>query len=156
MQKVNPIINLTMDLKKISAILWFLSALFCLRVLAQLTASVVDTTFLPAFEDWHSATMPYALLVFFQIVILFFMSKTALKFTRKQVRPSKRIGVFILTIGSIYFVAMILRMALGLTVYSESRWFSNYLSTTFHYVLALYLLIVGWYHHKMAKLKSVN
>ena len=75
MQKVNPILNLTMDLKKISAILWFLSALFCLRVLAQLTASVVDTTFLPAFEDWHSATMPYGLLVFFQIVILFFMSK---------------------------------------------------------------------------------
>ena len=103
-----------MDSQKISAILWFLSALFCLRVLAQLTASVVDTTFLPAFEDWHSATMPYGLLAFFQIVILFFMAKTALRFSRKQVRPSKRTGVFILIIGSIYFFSMVLRMTLGL------------------------------------------
>ncbi|TDJ03562.1 MAG: hypothetical protein E2O76_00920 [Caldithrix sp.] len=145
-----------MDLKKISAILWFLSALFCLRVLAQLTASVVDTTFLPAFEDWHSGTMPYGLLAFFQIVILFFMAKTALRFSRKQVRPSKRTGVFILIIGSIYFFAMVLRMTLGLTLYTESRWFSNYLSTAFHYVLALYLLLVGWHHHKMAQHKLVN
>jgi len=145
-----------MDLKKISAILWFLCALFCLRVLAQLTASVVDATFLPAFEEWHSATMPYGLLVFFQMVILFFLAKTALKFSRKQVRPSKRTGVFILIIGGIYFFAMVLRLTLGLTVYTESRWFSNYLSTAFHYVLALYLLLVGWYHHKMAKPKSVN
>ena len=145
-----------MDLKKIIVILWFLFALFCLRVLAQLTTLVVDTSFLPAFEDWHSATMPYGLLVFFQIVILFFMSKTALRFSRKQVRFSKRTGVFILIIGSIYFFAMILRMALGLTVYTESRWFSNYLSTAFHYVLAIFLLLVGWYHHKMAKPKSFN
>ena len=145
-----------MDSQKISVILWILIGLFCLRVLAQLTASVVDTSFLPAFEDWHSATMPYGLLAFFQIVILFFLSKTALRFSRKQVRPSKRIGVFILIVGSIYFFAMVLRMTLGLTLYTESRWFSNYLSTAFHYVLALYLIIVGWYHHKMAQHKLVN
>ena len=145
-----------MDSQKISIILWILIGLFCLRVLAQLTVSVVDSTFLPSFQEWHSATMPYGLLVFFQIVILFFMSKTALRFFRKQVRPSKRTGVFILIIGSIYFVAMVLRMALGLTMYTESRWFSNYLSTAFHCVLALYLLLVGWYHHKVSKLKSFN
>lgn len=145
-----------MDSQKISVILWILIGIFCLRVLVQLIVSVVDTTFLPAFEDWHSGTMPYGLLVFFQAVILFFMSKTALRFFRKQVLPSKRTGIFILIIGSIYFFAMGLRMALGLAVYPESRWFSNYLSTAFHYVLAIYLLLVGWYHHKMAKLKSVN
>jgi len=148
--------DLNVDSQKTSAILWFLSALFCFRVLAQLTASVVDTPFLPAFEAWHSATMPYGLLAFFQIVILFFLSKTALRFSRKQVRPSKRIGVFILIVGSIYFFAMALRMVLGLTLYTESRWFSNYLSTAFHYVLAVYLIIVGWYHHKMAQHKLVN
>ena len=145
-----------MDLKKISAILWFLSALFCLRVLAQLTASVVDTTFLPAFEDWHSGTMPYGLLAFFQIVILFFMAKTALRFSRKQVRPSKRTGGFIFLIGTIYFFAMVLRMTLGLTLYTESRWFRSFLSTAFHYFLALYLRLFGWHQYKIAEHKLVD
>lgn len=75
---------------------------------------------------------------------------------RKQVVTSKRTGVFILIIGSIYFFAMVFRMVLGLTLYAEAFWFSNYLSTAFHYVLVLYLILVGWYHHKMSKPKSNN
>ncbi len=145
-----------MDSQRIGIVLGLLFGLFCLRVIAQLVVYTVDVSFLPPFEAWHSGTMPYGLLAFFQIVILFFMSKTALGFFRKQVRPSKRMGVLISIIGSIYFLAMVLRMTLGLTVYTKSRWFSNYLSTAFHYVLALYLIILGWYHYKMARLKSVN
>ncbi len=145
-----------MDSQKIGIVLWLLVGLFCLRVLAQLAVHTVDISFLPPFEAWHSGTMPYGLLVFFQAVILLFLTKTALRFSRKQVAASQRTGVFILIIGSIYFFAMVLRMAFGLTVYTESRWFSNYLSTAFHYVLALYLILVGWYHHKMGKPKSFN
>ena len=145
-----------MDSQKIGIVLWLLVGLFCLRIIAQLAVYTVDISFLPPFEAWHSGTMPYGLLVFFQAGILLFLTRTALRFLHKQVVTSQRTGVFILIIGSVYFFTMALRMTFGLTVYTESRWFSNYLSTAFHYVLALYLILVGWYHHKMAKLKSVN
>ena len=145
-----------MDSQKIGIVLGLLVGLFCLRVIAQLAVYTVDISFLPPFEAWHSGTMPYGLLVFCQAGILLFLTKTALRFLHKQVVASQRTGVFILIIGSIYFFSMVLRMALGLTVYIESRWFSNYLSTAFHYVLAIFLLLVGWYHRKMAQLKSVN
>jgi hypothetical protein len=43
---------------------------------------------------------------------------------------------------------MLARLILGLTIYHESRWFTSYLPTVFHLVLASWLLAYGHFHYK--------
>ena len=43
---------------------------------------------------------------------------------------------------------MLARLLLGLTIYRESRWFTSYLPTTFHLVLACWLLLYGHFNYK--------
>ena len=47
-----------------------LAGLFVLRVLAQLIQAVSPVSFLPPFQDWHGAVMPYPLLLAFQVGIV--------------------------------------------------------------------------------------
>ena len=43
--------------------MWLLLLLFAFRVVAQPLALVVDSALLPPFESWHSAALPYGLLL---------------------------------------------------------------------------------------------
>ena len=69
-------------MKRILGLLLFL---FCLRVLSQLVVYLFDVPFLPAFEHWHSASIPYGVLVFSQLIIILIFSRIALQFTRGRV-----------------------------------------------------------------------
>lgn len=126
--------------------LWLLLLLFCFRVVAQLAAVAGAGSFLPSFEAWHSAVVPYWLLLSTQIAIVFVFSWTAWKFTRGNVRARPSLGRWLLGFGSIYFGVMVVRLALGLTVYGSHPWFGKWLPTLFHLVLASFLLIVGCFH----------
>jgi hypothetical protein len=53
-----------------------------------------------------------------------------------------------LVLGGLYFATMLVRLVLGLTVLSTSRWFSSVLPTMFHLVLASYLLLYGHFHFR--------
>jgi uncharacterized protein len=128
--------------------LWLLLALFVARVIAQPIALLTSAPFLPPFESWHSGVLPYPALVGAQLLIIAWLARTAWRFSRSDVIPRYRLGVWMLALGGVYFTTMLVRLALGLTVLSTNRWFSSALPTTFHLVLASYLLVYGHFHFR--------
>ena len=126
--------------------LWLLLALFVVRVLAQPLSLIIDTPLLPRFESWHSGVLPYPALVLAQLLIIAWFAHIAWRFGKGEVVPSYRRGVFFLAFGSVYFVFMLVRLLLGLTIMRDSRWFTSYLPTAFHLVLATWLLTYGHFH----------
>lgn len=133
-----------------AAWLWLLIGLFTLRVAAQPTALVVTHRLLPPFESWHSGTMPYPLLLASQLVILAAMAWTARRIGAGTLRARPRVGVFMTVFGAVYLGSMLIRLLLGVTVLQGSRWFSSWLPTLFHLVLATFVLLVGRYHVTMS------
>lgn len=136
--------------KRYAIWLYLLTGLFIFRVLAQLLVGFVEISFLPTFEQWHSGTMPYAILLMFQIAIIGLMVRVTLRIARNQAIPKRQTGLILLVIGTLYFGSMLVRGALGLTLMSDSRWFTNYIPTFFHLVLASFVLLVGHYHHRFS------
>ena len=128
--------------------LWLLLGLFIIRVIAQPLSLVIDSQLLPRFESWHGGILPYPVLLAAQLLIIAFMARTATRFGRGDVAPRYRLGVWLLVLGSVYFLTMLSRLFLGLTVLRESRWFSAYLPTAFHLVLATWLLFYGHFHFR--------
>lgn len=125
-------------------------ALFCVRVIAQPVTLLFHPSFLPAFDAWHSGVLPYPLLLVSQVVILFWLTLTAWRFTTDAVAPSRRIGLGALTAGALYFAVMVLRLLLGATILRGARWFASPLPTIFHLVLAGYLLLFAHFHYRQA------
>jgi hypothetical protein len=127
--------------------LWLLFFLFAVRVVAQPLALVVHSAILPPFESWHSAALPYGVLVASQIAILLALGLMARRFTAGTVTPRRPIGALALVFGALYLVSMVVRLALGLTVLGHVRWFASPLPTVFHIVLATSLLLFGQFHY---------
>jgi len=132
--------------QKYAGWLFALSGLFLFRIISQLMVAITDITFLPSFESWHSGTMPYSLLLTFQVIILVVMLRTAFMVLNGKTQPNGKLGKILLAFGAVYFVSMLLRLALGLTLYTESRWFTNTIATFFHIILASYVLVVSHFH----------
>jgi uncharacterized protein len=128
--------------------LWLLLALFTVRAIAQPIALLTSAPFLPRFESWHSGVLPYPALVGAQLLIIAWLARTAWRFSGRDVIPRYRLGVWMLVLGGVYFATMLVRLVLGLTVLSTNRWFSSALPTTFHLVLASYLLVYGHFHFR--------
>lgn len=131
---------------KLAVILWILLALFCFRVTAQLIQGIYPLSLLPPFERWHSAKMPYGVLLSLQLIIIFVCSKTALNIYRGTSARRPVLGKFLFVGGSLYFFIMVARLSLGITVFSEHPWFSQHIPTFFHFVLATFSLLVSNYH----------
>jgi hypothetical protein len=125
-----------------------LLALFVLRVLAQPLSLIIDSPLLPRFESWHGGVLPYPALVAAQILIIAWFARTSWRFGKGDVVPHYRRGVFFLAFGSLYFLFMLARLLLGLTIMRDSRWFTSYLPTGFHLVLASWLLVYGQFHRR--------
>ena len=126
--------------------LWILLALFCLRVFGQLLVGFVPIAFLPAFEEWDSGALPYPALVFVQFVIIVVYAMMAWRIGRGKTEPSRRAGVWLLGIGSVYFALMLGRLMLGLTALEGHPWFDKPIPSFFHLVLAGFLLVAGHFH----------
>jgi hypothetical protein len=134
--------------------LWLLAALFTLRVVAQPAALVIDNGgngLLPHFEAWHGGVLPYPLLLAAQLLILAWLVRQARHFLIGEVTPNRRVGIGALAFGTVYFVAMFLRVILGLTVLRGHRWFGAPLPALFHLVLASYVLLYGHFHARAPK-----
>jgi len=136
--------------------LWVLAALFCARVFAQPIALVFHPGFLPPFDAWHSAVLPYQLLLASQGVILFWLAWTAARFSTAAVTPNRRIGVSALILGTLYFSFMALRLLLGATILHGQRWFARPLPTVFHLVLATYLILFAHFHYHRSSTQAVG
>ncbi len=130
--------------KRLAPWLWLLTGLFAFRVAAQPLARVWE--WLPPFEAWHSATLPYGWLVFFQLLILLAMIRISLRFSRGRVRASRGVGTALLAFGGLYLGVMLTRLVLGATAMRGDAWFDRPLPTTFHLVLTGFVIAVGWHH----------
>ncbi len=132
--------------KRLIVTLSVLLALFCFRVLAQLLQHYLALPFLPPFDAWQSGAVPYGILLASQILIIAIYFWILMRIMTNRMQPSRRQGWIFLFIGIIYFLAMVLRLAIGLTGLSDHHWFRSYLPILFHFVLASYLIVVGVFH----------
>ena len=128
--------------------LWLFTALFVVRVIAQPLALLTSAPFLPPFESWHSGALPYPILAVTQVLIVAWLARMARRFSTGEVVPRRRLGIWMLALGGTYFATMLVRLLLGATMLSSSRWFSSTLPTMFHLVLASYLLVYGDFHFR--------
>ncbi len=128
--------------------LWLCTGLFSIRVIAQAISLIFPSDFLPAFESWHGGVLPYRALLTTQLLILFWLVWTARQISLNGIYPSRRLGLVITIFAILYFTIMLLRLLLGLTIFSEHRWFASYLPAFFHLVLASYLFLYGHFHFR--------
>lgn len=126
--------------------LWCLLALFGFRVVAQLIQKLVPVPVFPPFEAWHSAAMPYPLLLFSQLLIFAWFGWIAWRISSGETQPCSKLGRWLLGFGTLYLLVMVVRLALGLTLFPGHGWFDRPLPTFFHLVLAAYLLVLGAFH----------
>lgn len=126
--------------------LWCLLALFGFRVVAQLVQKYAPVSFLPPFEAWYSAAMPYPLLLLSQLLIFALFGWIAWRISSGVAQPRCKLGRWLLGFGAVYMLVMVVRLALGLTLFPGHDWFDKPLPTFFHLVLAAYLLVLGAFH----------
>jgi len=132
-------------MNKYAKILWFLLGLFFFRVTAQLFQLVFDISYLPPFDAWYSGALAYPYLLFSQLIIIGIYSYICFQFTNGTVTPSKRAGMFFLGLGAIYTSFMLGRLLIG-QLFTSSAWFHAYIPIFFHFILALFLIVVGIFH----------
>lgn len=132
-------------------ILWLLCGLFVFRVIAQLIVYFFEVPFLPSYSHWHSASIPYELLVFSQCVIIVIFIRIALSFTFERVVPRYRVGLGLLTLGGGYFSLMLSRLIIGVFSLSDILWWNKPIPSFFHMVLASFLIVVGYFHFRYGK-----
>ncbi|HEY6507527.1 MAG TPA: hypothetical protein VIY56_05915 [Vicinamibacterales bacterium] len=122
--------------------------MFCTRVVAQPAALVLDTRLIPRFDAWYSGAIPYPQLLAAQVAILAWLAWTARAVQTRRVRPSRRLGAWLLAFAGVYAAVMVARLGLGLTVFRDVTWFARPVPTVFHLVLAGYLAVYGHLHFR--------
>ncbi len=125
-----------------------LAGLFVLRVLAQLIQAIRPVSFLPPFQDWHGAIMPYPLLLVFQLAIALVLAIILWRVRTDSIIPSPWKYRFCFSLGGAYLLFMAFRLFAGLTILADHPWFSKSLPAFFHMVLASYILTLGVYLYK--------
>lgn len=134
--------------KPYSTLLWIVLCLFCMRVIGQLIQFVFSFSFLPSFDEFHSGTMSYAILLFFQLVIIFFYLRTSLRISQGRITANRIKGKRLLILGIMYASVMIVRYILRMAMFPAERWFGGCIPIFFHIILASFFIIIGIYHIK--------
>jgi hypothetical protein len=125
-----------------SLLLWALGTLFTLRVVGQALVAFLDARFLPPMEAWYSGLIPYPYLLSSQLLISALMAKICADFTRRRgffYEPRRLLAMPVLVFGYAYLAAMIARAVLA---------WDRPIPIVFHWVLALFVLIVGHSHRR--------
>jgi ornithine lipid hydroxylase len=131
---------------RLSTIQWALLLLFAFRVGAQLCQKYWPSELLPPFASWQSGTLPYGLLLSFQVLILVAIAVLNVRMLRGQITPNSRTGQILLSVGSVYFAVMLARFGAAITFGRNLPFLGAALPAVFHLVLSASLLIFGLYH----------
>lgn len=123
--------------------LWACIGLFLLRVLGQIEVVLIAPAWLPPMEQWYSGLLPYPLLLPAQILILMLMTGLTVNEMRSPRRH--RIGRWnwLRDLSLIYFGAMVLRLVLQFLRGAEDVIAAGGIPVAFHWVLALFLLVLS-------------
>ena len=130
-----------------ATLLWTLSFLFALRVLAQALQRWLPQSFLPSFGRFQGSNLPYPVLLSAQILILAAMLRCSWKAPRRALTAGRRLNKTLFCCGAIYMSGSVARIAIGLTISIAPPWFSAWISAVFHLVLAGFVLTLAWTHH---------
>jgi hypothetical protein len=130
-------------------LLALLTALFACRVAGQVLVAVVGVTWLPAMERWYSGLIPYPTLLIIQLLMLMFMIKITGEIWQGKgnfavVRPHW--SSFLKIFAAAYAGIMAIRYVLTMIVHPEMRWVGDIIPIIFHFVLAVFIFILGDYH----------
>ncbi len=120
--------------------LGLLALLFALRILLQLVLEAAEVSALPQDEAFDSGLLPYAWLLAAQLAILTAMV-LAIKAVDGAARP--RLGLLMTLVGTLYLTVMLARAGIGATGLVESGWFQAPLPTSFHLLLASFVILLG-------------
>lgn len=135
-------------------LLLILLALFCFRVLAQLVQLSEGLSFLPGFDAWHSASIPYPALLGSQLCIIFLSFYVIAKINSGSYRANSARSKILFWLGWLYFSFMFVRFILSVTIMQSHAWFGATLPAIFHMVLALFLVVLGSYEKNTLRLKE--
>ncbi|MCP4315398.1 MAG: hypothetical protein GY789_05055 [Hyphomicrobiales bacterium] len=124
-------------------VLFVLAILFCMRVAGQLIQAIWTVPVIPPFSSWQSGALPYNILLISQIVIIALMVLSIRAVTTGKIFA--RLGSVLSILGVVYFALMTLRSLIGFFELATSPWFDQPLPIAFHFVLAGYTLVLGWY-----------
>ena len=130
---------------------WALTGLglaFLARVLGQAVQKWAPVSFLPPFDDFQGSGLPYPALLTAQIAILVTTVVVAVRMRSGKSLLSPRLVVPVTVAGVIYLAVMAVRLVLGLSVLSHSGWFSPWIPTVFHLVLASEVMLIGAYQRR--------
>ena len=130
---------------------WALTGLglaFLARVLGQAVQKWAPVSFLPPFDDFQGSGLPYPALLTAQVAILVTTVVVAVRMRSGKSLLSPRLVVPVTVAGVIYLAVMAVRLVLGLSVLSHSGWFSTWIPTVFHLVLASEVMLIGAYQRR--------
>jgi len=127
--------------------LWLFSFLFLVRVAGQLVVRLSRPAWLPPTDEWNLS--PYRLLLPAQVGILALMAWVDISFSLGRgalVHPHRRVGGSVLAFAYVYAGVMAVRYAVRMLRTPAARWFGGTIPIVFHFVLAAYLYVFGWFH----------
>ena len=121
-----------------------LSVAFMLRVVGQAVQRWVPQSWLPPFSEWQGSAIPYPVLLAAQVAILVLLAFVLTRMAQGRRMLGRRTSCAVIGAGTVYFAVMAARLLLGIFWLSESQWFTAWISTSFHLVLASVMLMWGW------------
>lgn len=136
--------------RRYAAAFGVLSLAFGGRVLAQAVQRWGPVSFLPPFDDFQGSGLPYPVLLGAQVLILAIVAVVLIRMHRGKGLISPRLIIPVTVFSALYFVVMAVRLVLGLSVLSDSGWFSTWVPTVFHLVLASMLMLIAAYQHRVS------
>lgn len=123
-----------------------LAGLFSLRVAGQAVQHWAPQDFLPDFGAFQGSSLPYTVLLIFQLIILGWMARTILRVGRGATTPNRRVGLWLAWFGGLYMAGSILRIVVGLAIPSAPAWFSTWIPALFHVVIAGFVVVAADFH----------
>ena len=126
-------------------LLWTLLGLFTLRVLGQIYVGVYAPPWLPPWPEWYSGLLAYPVLLPTQIGLLMWMSVVSVDNSRKSGRfyvQSDRVKDRLRVFSLVYFLVMVARYIIVMSMKPEMRWLHGTLPILFHFVLAAYIFVL--------------
>ena len=117
--------------------------------MGQAVQKWAPVSFLPPFDDFQGSGLPYPALLGAQLAIVAAATAVIVRMHggRSLISPSLIVPVAV--VGTIYFAVMAVRLVLGLSVLSHSGWFSTWIPTVFHLVLAGELMLISAYQRRV-------
>jgi len=134
--------------RQLGAWLILLLGLFAVRVIIQLQLAINPVTNFSEFDEWHSATMSYPILLGSQVLILVSGWVYVWRLFTSRVAQRPQLGIVLYTLGWLYWSVMLVRLILGLTLYRDVHWFAQEIPALFHLLLANMLMLVGNFHRQ--------